>query len=392
MPARPRVAHLVSSLPPSGIRRFFDLVAATEGVISLGVGEPDFKTPEVIRQAAVDRIMNGSTAYSSNAGLLETRAALARFLDKEYNVQYDPREQVIMTVGASQGIDLAMRAILEPNDEVIVIEPCYVSYGPMVVLAGGRPIFVGTRAEDGFLPDPERIEAAITKRTRAMLLGYPNNPTGATYPPDLLEALADIARRHDLIVVSDEIYAGLVYDAKHVSIASLDEMIDRTILLGGFSKTYSMTGWRLGYAAGPKDILSAMLKIHQYGMLCAPTVAQAAAIVALEQAGPDAEAMRQEYHRRRDTIVAALDRIGIPCSNPGGAFYVFADIRRTGMTDMKFCEELLIAEKVATVPGCAFGASGEGFVRMAYTVGEPKLSLALEKIASFVRHNAHTRG
>jgi aminotransferase len=374
----------VAALPPSGIRKFFDLVLGVPDVVSLGVGEPDFTTPWNIREQAIYRIETGRTAYTSNHGLMELREVLARWLRSRYGLDYDPASEMMITVGASEAIDLALRALLDPGDEVLVVEPCYVSYKPTVVLAGGVPVVVPTWQRDGFRPDFAALEAAVTARTRAVIVNYPNNPTGATFGAEDLARLQRLAEAHDLVVISDEIYAELTYDGRHQSLAAVPGMKERTILVSGFSKAHAMTGWRLGYACAPADLLDAMVKIHQYTMLCAPTLSQYAGLEALENSDEDVAAMREEYDMRRRLIVSGLNGLGLTTLLPEGAFYAFASISSTGMTSEQFCAELLRAEKVAVVPGTAFGACGEGFFRASYAAGFDRIETALERIGRFL--------
>ena len=379
-----RVSPLVRSIPPSGIRRFFDIVAEMSGVVSLGVGEPDFVTPWHIRESCVHGLQRGYTSYTSNYGLLELRQEIARMLETDYGVIYDPKCEALITVGVSEALDLAMRALLSPGDEVLVPEPCYVSYNACVSLAGGVPISVCSSRENEFRVTVDQLAAALTPRTKALLIGYPNNPTGAVMSREDLAAIARFAEQHDLIVISDEIYASLTYDGEHTCFASLPGMRDRTILLNGFSKAYAMTGWRIGYAMGNADFIGAMTKIHQYTMLCAPITAQVAAIEAIKQGTPSRNKMVDEYDRRRRLMVDGLRNIGLDCFEPRGAFYVFPSIRNTGLTSLQFAEQLLQAEKVALVPGDAFGACGEGFVRCSYASSSKNLAEALDRIGRFV--------
>ena len=380
-----RVSPLVRSIPPSGIRRFFDIVAEMSGVISLGVGEPDFVTPWHIRESCVHGLQRGYTSYTSNYGLLELRQEIARMLETDYGVIYDPKCEALITVGVSEALDLAMRALLSPGDEVLVPEPCYVSYNACVSLAGGVPVSVCSSRENEFRVTVDQLAASLTPRTKALLIGYPNNPTGAVMPREDLAAIARFAEQHDLIVISDEIYASLTYDGEHTCFASLPGMRDRTILLNGFSKAYAMTGWRIGYAMGNADFIGAMTKIHQYTMLCAPITAQIAAIEAIKQGTASRNKMVDEYDRRRRLMVDGLRNIGLDCFEPRGAFYVFPSIRNTGLTSLQFAEQLLQAEKVALVPGDAFGACGEGFVRCSYASSSKNLSEALDRIGRFVK-------
>ncbi len=379
-----RVSPIVRSIPPSGIRRFFDIVAEMSGVISLGVGEPDFVTPWHIRESCVHGLQRGYTAYTSNYGLLELRQEIAKMIEADYGVIYNPKCEALVTVGVSEALDLAMRAILSPGDEVLVPEPCYVSYQACVTLAGGKPVSVSTSRENEFRVTVDQLAAALTPRTKALLIGYPNNPTGAVMTRDDLAAIAQFAEKNDLIVISDEIYANLTYDGEHTCFASLPGMRDRTILLNGFSKAYAMTGWRIGYALGNADFIGAMTKIHQFTMLCAPITAQIAAVEALQQGRPSRDRMVAEYDKRRRLMVEGFRNMGLDCFEPKGAFYVFPSIQNTGLTSLEFAEKLLQAEKVALVPGNAFGACGEGYVRCSYAASSKNLSEALDRIARFV--------
>ncbi len=389
-PTRDPVSKRVKGLPASGIRRFFDLIASMEGVISLGVGEPDFVTPWHVREAAIYSLEKGHTHYTSNYGLPALRQELARFFERKNGLRYDPTKELLITVGVSEGLDIALRSILDPGDEVIVPEPSFVSYMPCTVLAGGVFVPVPTHEENDFKVRASDIEARITPRTKALLLCYPNNPTGAVMSRDELADIAKLAAEYDLIVISDEVYDQLVYNGAHTCFATLPDMRDRTIYLGGFSKAYAMTGWRIGYAAARADILEAMMKVHQYAMMCAPTMAQEAAIEALRH-GDDAVAeMVAEYDRRRRVIVKGLNDIGLPCFEPQGAFYAFPSVKGTGLTSEEFAEKLLFEEKVAVVPGSAFGASGHGYVRCCYAVSLPTIEEALERIRRFVeKHRKH---
>ncbi len=379
-----RIARSVAAVPPSGIRRLFDIVTEMDDVISLGVGEPDFPTPWRVREAAIHGLENRRVTYTGNAGLLELREMIARYLDGRFGVSYRPQDQILVTVGVSEALDLALRAILEPGDEVIVVEPSYVSYKPCVLFAGGVPVPLATRAEHGFVPQPDELEAKITPRTRAIMINSPNNPTGAAYGRAAQEAIAAVVERHDLLVISDEVYERLSYDERHVSFASIPGMAERTLLLNGFSKAYAMTGWRLGYACGPEPLISAMNKIHQYTALCASRTAQEAGIEALRNADADVEVMVDDYDARRRMVVAGLNRIGLPCRLPEGAFYVFPSIRPTGLSAADFTEQLLMRGRVAVVPGEAFGESGAGHVRISYAYAVPQIEEALGRIARFV--------
>ena len=381
-----KIARHVASIPRSGIRDFFELVQGRDDVISLGVGEPDFVTPWHIREAAIYSLEKGQTTYTSNLGLLSLRKSISRYVEDFFKVSYDPASEVLVTVGVSEAIDIALRALLNPGDEVIYHEPCYVSYSPSIVMAYGKAVSVETKKEHGFSLKPEDLEKAITPRSRVLMLNFPTNPTGACATRADLEGIAKLAIKHDLIVVSDEIYSELRYDAEepHVSIASLPGMQERTILLHGFSKAFAMTGFRLGYACAPKPIIEAMMKIHQYSMLCAPIMSQNAAIEALENGQHAMIEMRNSYHQRRDFLVRRLNEIGLECHLPGGAFYVFPDIRSTGLTSKEFAMGLLEQESVACVPGGAFGPSGEGFLRCCYATAFDDIRTATDKIQAFV--------
>lgn len=379
-----KIARSVAAIPPSGIRRFFDVVSQMDDVISLGVGEPDFGTAWRVREAAIYGLERGRTTYTANSGLLELRQAVAAHLRQRYALAYDPRDDVLITVGVSEGLDLALRALLNPGDEVIIPEPAYVAYPPCVALAGGVPVMVATSAADGFVPIAAEIERRITPRTRAILLNYPSNPTGGVPGRPHLEALADVARRHDLVVISDEIYDRLSYDAEHIPFAGLPGMLERTLLLNGFSKTYGMTGWRVGYAAGPPELIAAMTKIHQYTALCASRQAQEAAIEALRVPDREVRAMVEDYDLRRRLFVAGLNRIGLPCHLPAGAFYAFPSVAPTGLSATEFADRLLHEGRVAVVPGDAFGAGGANHVRCAYATSIAHLEEALSRIERFV--------
>jgi aminotransferase len=384
MTDRSRVARTVAGIPPSGIRRFFDIVSQMEDVVSLGVGEPDFVTPWRIREAAIYSIERGYTQYTSNWGLLELRQEIARLLDRRYGVEYRAEGEIVVTVGVSEGLDLALRAILNPGDEVLIPEPCYVSYRPNTLLAGGVPIPVGSTAETGFRTKIEALVAAVTPRTRAILLNFPNNPTGATLRRQDLERIARLAEEHDLIVISDEIYSELSYEGKHVSFASIPGMQNRTILLNGFSKAFAMTGWRIAYAAGPSDLIAAMTKIHQFTMLSAPIMAQKAALEACRNGEADMEAMIAQYDERRRFFVKGLNEIGLETLTPEGAFYAFPSIRSTGLDCEQFAEQLLMGERVAVVPGTAFGEGGDGHIRCSYAASMDQLREALVRIERFL--------
>jgi aminotransferase len=385
----PYVSKCVNELAPSGIRKFFDLVATMKGAISLGVGEPDYVTPWHIRENAIYAIEKGYTMYTSNAGMPELREEVARYLYNHSNVSYKPENEILITVGVSEALDLAMRAIMNPGDEVIIADPCYVSYAPCVLLAGGTPVRVPTRVEDNFELRAEDMVPYINNKTKAILLGYPANPTGAMMSKEKLTQIAQLAVSRNLLVISDEIYSRLVYGIEEVCFSALQGMKENTILLGGFSKAYAMTGWRLGYAAGNQDIIAAMTKIHQYTMLCAPIIAQKAAIEALKFGEPDVQEMVTDYNRRRLVMVKGMNSIGLTCFEPKGAFYVFPSIKASGMSSEEFSEKLLFEEKVVVVPGTAFGACGEGHVRCCYATSLPEIEEALVRIKKFlVKHKA----
>ncbi len=385
-PLRERaLAQRVRSVPPSGIRRFFDIAATMQDVISLGVGEPDFDTPRQIVEAGVEALREGRTHYSSNYGTIELRRALADHLERRYGVRYDPQTEILITVGASEAVDLALRATCDPGDEVILHEPSYVAYVPAIVFAGGVVRHVATRFEDDFALDPAAVEAAVTPRTKALFLGYPANPTGAVLDDAIQDELAAIAERHDLLVYSDEIYDRLAYGTyRHRLFSSLPGMRDRTILMGGFSKAYAMTGWRVGWLCAPAHLLEGIVKVHQYGIMSAATATQDAALVALLEAEADVERMVAEYDRRRRLLVDGLNRIGLPTFEPRGAFYAFPKITSTGLTSDEFTERLIREERVAVVPGNAFGPSGEGHVRMCYATAYEQIEEALVRIGRFV--------
>jgi aminotransferase len=382
-----RIASHVRDIPRSGIRDFFEIVQSMKGVVSLGIGEPDFVTPWHIREAAVYSLEKGRTGYTSNLGDPRLRRSIAKYVEKNFSIAYNPHDEIIVTVGVSEGIDLALRALLNPGDEVLYHEPCYVSYSPSIALAGGKAIPVTTRAEDEFVLRAADLEKAVTPRTRVLMLSFPTNPTGAVMPPDELAKIAAFAVKHDLVVLTDEIYSELTYDdLPHHSIAALPGMKERTLFLHGFSKAFAMTGWRIGFACGPNDIIEAMMKIHQYSIMCASTMAQEAAIEALERGQRSMEQMREEYRQRRNFIVSSLNDAGIPCHLPKGAFYVFPDIRSTGLSSKEFSLALLKEKNVAVVPGTAFGASGEGYVRCSYAAALDQIKIAVERIAEFVRN------
>jgi aminotransferase len=384
-----RISRRVAAVPPSGIRKFFDIAATMQNVISLGIGEPDFVTPDVIRQAGIASLQRGETRYTSNSGILELRQAIAAKWAQLYGVSYDPEEEILVTVGGSEALHLALTAILDPGDEVIVPEPCFVSYEAEVSFAGGAPVPIATRVETTFQVTGSQVAAAVAPRTKAILINYPNNPTGAILEVGRMQEIAAAAQKYDLLVISDEIYDRLTYNGGHITFSSLPGMRDRTIVVGGFSKDYAMTGWRLGFALGPADVLAAMRKVHQYTIMSAPTTAQVAAITALTD--PAAEeavlAMRDSYNLRRKLLLAGLNDIGLPTFEPRGAFYAFPDIRASSMTSDRFAWTLLEEERVACVPGPAFGLGGEGYVRVCYATAKDKIEEALERMGRFVRRH-----
>lgn len=381
-----KIAKAVTAIPRSGIRDFFELVQGREGVISLGVGEPDFPTPWHIREAAIYSLEKGQTTYTSNLGLLSLRRAISQYVEGFFDVSYAPESDVLVTVGVSEAIDIALRALLNPGDEVIYHEPCYVSYCPSIALAHGVPVPVVTTKEDGFSLKPDALAQAITPKSRVLMLNFPTNPTGACASREDLEGIAKLAIEHDLMVLTDEIYSELRYDEEgHLSIAALPGMRERTVLLHGFSKAFAMTGFRLGYACAPAPIIEAMMKIHQYSMLCAPIMSQNAALEALENGQGAVEEMRQSYRQRRDYLVRRFNEMGLECHSPGGAFYVFPDIRSSGLSSSEFATRLVEAENVACVPGTAFGPSGEGFLRCCYATAFEDIRTATQRIERFLQ-------
>jgi aminotransferase len=382
------ISKRVEGISPSGIRKFFDILSTMEGAISLGVGEPDFVTPWHVSEAGIYSIEKGYTMYTSNKGLLELRQELARYLYSRYGVEYDPETELLVTVGVSEGLDLAMRSIINPKDEVLSPDPTYVSYGPCTVLAEGVFIPIPTTVENDFKVKAADIEKRITPKTKAIVLGYPNNPTGAVMERNELAEVAEVARKHDLLVVSDEIYDRLVYGVKHTCFASLPGMKERTVLLGGFSKAYAMTGWRVGYAAARHEIIEAMTKVHQYTMLCAPIVAQMAATEALRAGDVVVKEMVADYDRRRRVMLKGLNDIGLACFEPRGAFYCFPAVKATGLSSEEFAEQLLVEEKVAVVPGSAFGECGEGYVRCCYATALSDIEEALRRMGRFVERHS----
>jgi aminotransferase len=382
-----RISRRVRAIPSSGIRRFFDIAASMPNVISLGVGEPDFLTPPEIR-AAGQRSIDETTSYTSNSGLIELRVALSEHLERLYGVHYDPEQELLLTIGVSEGMLISALALLDPGDEVLLPEPCFVSFPAAIQFADAVPVHVPTRLEHNFQVRTADLEAAITPRTRAMLIGYPNNPTGAVMPRERMLELAEFAERNDLLVLSDEIYDRLVYGVEHTCFAALPGMRDRTVLLGGFSKAYAMTGWRLGWIAASADIIAAATKVHQYAIMSAPTMSQYAALEALRCGEASVARMRAEYDRRRKVVVSGLNQIGLPTFEPKGAFYAFPSVAGLGLSSEQFCEQLLLAEQVAVVPGDAFGPSGAGHVRLCYATAMDQIETALERIDRFVRRAA----
>ncbi|MBU5469424.1 aminotransferase class I/II-fold pyridoxal phosphate-dependent enzyme [Falcatimonas sp. MSJ-15] len=378
------LSKTITQIEPSGIRKFFDIVAEMKDAISLGVGEPDFDTPWHIREEGIYALEKGRTFYTSNAGLMELRVEICNYLDRKLGLKYSPKEEIMVTVGGSEAIDVALRAMLDPGDEVIIPQPSYVSYLPCTKLAGGTPVIVELKAEDKFKLTEEALKAAITPKTKVLILPFPNNPTGAIMNYKELEKIAKIVIDNDIYVISDEIYSELTYNGIHASIAQIDGMKERTIVINGFSKAYAMTGWRLGYAAGPHIIMEQMIKIHQYAIMCAPTNSQFAAVDALKNGDEDVARMVEAYNQRRRYLIHTFNRIGMECFEPEGAFYVFPSIRRFGMTSDEFATRLLMEEKVAIVPGTAFGNCGEGFLRVSYAYSLDNLKIALGRIEAFV--------
>ena len=378
------LSRRIREIPPSGIRKYFDIMAEMDDAISLGVGEPDFQTPWHIRDAGIYSLEKGFTKYTPNAGLSDLRRAICRYLKRRFDLDYQPIGQTLVTVGGSEGLDLAFRCLLEPGDEVIIPTPSFVCYGPLVSMIHGVPVYVETKVENEFRLTPEELKAAITPRTKVLVLPFPNNPTGGIMHREDLEALAEVLRGTDIMVVSDEIYAELTYGQHHVSMANIPDMYDRTIVINGFSKAYSMTGWRMGYVCGPKEIIGAMTKLHQYGIMSAPTTSQYAAIEAMEHGDRDIETMKQEYDGRRRFLVEGFRKLGLDCFEPRGAFYVFPCIRSTGLTSEEFCDKFLAQEHVAVIPGNAFGPGGEGFVRACYAASMKNLTEALSRLERFL--------
>ena len=378
------ISDKCKTIKPSGIRKFFDIATTMDGVISLGVGEPDFPTPWPIRQTAITALEKGRTVYTANAGLMELRETISRYLERKIGVTYCPKDEIIITVGGSEAIDLGIRALVNPGDEVLVVEPSFVCYKPIVEIMHGVPVVIETKQEDNFKLTPEALKAKITDKTKLLILPFPNNPTGAIMTREELEGIAEVLRGTDIMVLSDEIYSELTYSGRHVSITEIDGMKERTLLVNGFSKAFAMTGWRLGYLAGPAPVVKQMLKIHQYAIMCSPTISQYAAIEAMENCDDDVKKMVNEYNIRRRWLVSAFNEIGLECFEPQGAFYVFPSIKSTGMTSQEFCENLLYKHKVAVVPGDAFGECGEGHIRVSYAYSLKHLTDAVACIKEFV--------
>ena len=378
------VSKVIKDIKPSGIRKFFDIAAEVDGVISLGVGEPDFQTPWAIRKAAINALEKGKTVYTANAGLIELRKGISDYLKRKIHLEYHPQDELIVTVGGSEAIDLGIRSLVNPGDEVLVVEPSFVCYVPIVELTGGVPVILETKPEEGFKLTAEALKSKITDKTKLLILPFPNNPTGAIMTKEDLEPIAEVLRDTNIIVMSDEIYCELTYGREHISIAELDGMKERTLLVNGFSKSYAMTGWRLGYVAGPQPIIAQMLKLHQYAIMCSPTVSQHAGIVAVTKCDDEVKKMVTEYDMRRRFLVERFNEIGLKCFNPEGAFYVFPSIESTGLTSEEFCSKLVNEHKVAVVPGNAFGKCGEGYVRVSYAYSLNHLIEATKRIEIFV--------
>ncbi len=374
----------VMDIKPSGIRKYFDLVESMDGVISLGVGEPDFKTPWIVRQAAIENLENAKTTYTSNAGLADLRQEISRYLNRKFDLNYDDKSEIVVTVGGSEAIDLSIRALINPGDEVLIPEPCFVAYAPIATLCGAKVVPIETYFEDDFRLTAKMLKSKITSKTKLLIFPFPNNPTGAVMRKEHLEEIAEVLRDTNILVLSDEIYAELTYSAKHISIATIDGMRERTIIVNGFSKAYSMTGWRLGYACGPKEIMSQLLKIHQYAIMCSPTTSQYAGIVALSMCDDEISQMRDEYDMRRRFLADGLKKIGLECFIPDGAFYIFPCIKSTGLSSEEFCEKLLMTTKVAIIPGTAFGQCGEGYARISYSYNINHLAEALNRMEKFM--------
>ncbi|PYZ93895.1 aromatic amino acid aminotransferase [Salipaludibacillus keqinensis] len=381
---QPQLSDAVNRIQPSGIRRFFDLASSMDNIISLGVGEPDYATPWNVREASIHSLERGVTSYTANAGLIELREAISRYLERRFQVSYDPKDEVVVTVGASEGIDLALRAILNPGDEVLIAEPCFVSYAPLVSLVGGIPVPIPTSIETNFEVVAQDVEARITEKTKAIMLSFPNNPTGAVMGEAGLKQIAQVVLKHNLVVLSDEIYAELTYDDEHISVPAIAGMRERTILISGFSKAFAMTGWRIGYVTAPATYAKAMLKIHQYSMMCASTMAQYAALEAITNGRDEMEEMIMSYRQRRNYFVKSLREIGLTCHTPGGAFYAFPSITDTNLSSEQFAEQLLLEQRVAVVPGHVFGEGGEGHIRCSYAASMSQLEEAVDRMGEFL--------
>ncbi|MBE5853825.1 MAG: aminotransferase class I/II-fold pyridoxal phosphate-dependent enzyme [Lachnospiraceae bacterium] len=386
------VSDTVAPIKPSGIRKFFDIVSEMKDAISLGVGEPDFDTPWHIRDEGIYSLEKGRTFYTSNAGLMPLREEICNYMKRSQGLTYHPKEEVLITVGGSEAIDIGLRAVLNPGDEVLIPQPSYVSYEPCTILAGGKPVIIDLKAENEFRLTAQELEDACTEKTKVLILPFPNNPTGAIMEKKDLEAIAKVIEKHDLLVMSDEIYGELTYKEKHISIASLPGMKERTILINGFSKAYAMTGWRLGYACGPKEVIAQMTKIHQFAIMCAPTTSQYAAVEALKNGDDDVAHMKEAYNQRRRFLLHRFKEMGLPCFEPFGAFYVFPCIKEFGMSSDEFATKLLMEEKVAVVPGTAFGDSGEGFLRISYAYSLDNLRIALDRIDAFIKRLREEKG
>ncbi len=382
----------IRNIKPSGIRKFFDILEEMTDAISLGIGEPDFVTPWHIRDAGIYSLERGHTKYTSNAGMLQLRREISAYLNRRFDLQYDYASQILVTVGGSEAIDLALRVLVNPGDEVIVPVPSFVCYGPLAEMAGGVPKYLTLKAENEFRLTPEELKSAITDKTKVLVLPFPSNPTGGTMDRKDLEAIAEVLRGTDIMVISDEIYAELTYGRRHVSLANITDMYDRTIVVNGFSKSHAMTGWRMGYVCAPKPIIAAMTKLHQFGIMSAPTTSQYAAVEAMRNGDGDIEHMREEYDRRRRYLVENLNRVGLQCFEPKGAFYVFPDIRSTGLTSEEFCERFLMEEKVAVIPGSAFGPGGEGFVRACYAASMKDIAEAIARMDNFLTNLRRKQG
>ncbi len=386
------MSRKVQQVKPSGIRKFFDIAEQMDNVISLGVGDPDFKTPWAIRQKGIETLERGMTRYSANAGLMALREEIARYMERKYHLRYEAKDEVVVTVGGSEAIDLCIRVFVEPGDEVLIVEPSFVAYSPIVTVSGGVPVPIPTRAENAFRLTADELREKITSKTKLLVLPFPNNPTGGVMRREHLEEIAEVLRGTNIVVLSDEIYAELTYgDQPHVSVAEIDGMRERTIVINGFSKSFSMTGWRLGYACGPREIIKQMIKLHQFAIMCAPTTSQYAAIEALKSCDDSVREMREDYDARRRLVIDGFTSIGLPCFEPEGAFYIFPSIQSTGLTSDEFCEKLLYSKRVAVVPGNAFGESGEGFIRVSYSYSKKHLLEAIERIGEFLEELAKER-